>query len=98
MLLLILAHRHVGSAIDEDIGSHEIWINIEAHRSSLAVLAGLLLELGHSVEPAQPRHAVEHPGKLGMLRHLALVKNNMLAGIDSGGEERGGDLARIALQ
>src|SRR5215207_3108104 len=33
-----------------------------------------------------------------MLRHLTLVENNMLAGIDSGREERGGDLARIAPQ
>src|SRR5688572_3022379 len=33
-----------------------------------------------------------------MLRHLTLVENNMLAGVDSGGEERGSDLARIAPQ
>src|SRR5215208_7015983 len=98
MLLLILAHGHVGGAIDEDIGSHEIWINIKAHRGRLAVLAGLFFELGHPIEPAQPRHAVEYPGKLGVLRHLALVENNVLCGIYSGGEEGGGNLARIALQ
>src|SRR4029078_12471224 len=98
MLLLILAHRYMGGAIDKNIGSHEIWINIEAHRGRLAVLAGLLLELSHPIEPAQPRHTVEHPGKLGVLPHLALVEDNVLAAIDSGSEERGGDLARVALQ
>ena len=66
MLLLVLADRHMGRAIDENIGGHQAGIGIEPDRGVLAVLAGLFLELRHAVEPADPRHAIEHPGELGM--------------------------------
>ena len=96
MLLLVLAHRHMGRLIGQDVGRHQVGIDVEPDRGVLAVLARLLLELGHAVQPADPRHAVEDPGELGMGRHLALVEDDMLAGIDAGGQEGGRHLAGLA--
>src|SRR5207248_5845837 len=71
---------------------------IEPDRGVLAVLARLLLELGHAVQPAEARHAIEDRGELGMGRHLALVEDDMLAGVDAGGKEGGRHLATLAAQ
>ena len=98
VLLLVLADRHVGRAIDQNVGRHQRRIGIKPDRRVLAILAGLLLELGHAVEPAEPRDAVEHPGELGMLGDLALVEHDVLLGIDAAGDEGGGDLARRLRQ
>ena len=67
MLLLILADRHVRRAVDQNVGGHQVRIGVEADRRVLAVLAGLLLELGHAVEPAEAGDAIEHPGEFGVL-------------------------------
>ena len=95
MLLLVLADRHVGGAIGQDVGGHEVRIDVETDRSRLLVLARLLLELGHAVEPAETGHAIEDPGELGMLRNLALIEDDVFLRIDAGGEERGRHLAGV---
>src|SRR5207302_2372503 len=59
-------------------------------------LAGLLLELRRAAGPADARHAVEDPGKLGVARDLALVEHDMLFRVDAGGDEGRGDLAGVA--
>ena len=92
VLLLILADRHMRGAIDENVGRHQRRIGVEADRRILAVLARLLLELRHPIEPAQPRHAVEYPGEFGVLRHLALIEHDVFFRVDAAGEERRGDL------
>ena len=94
MLLLVLADRHMRRAIDQDVGRHQARIGVKPDRGVLAVLAGLLLELGHAVEPAEAGDAVEHPGELGVLGDLALVEDDVLLRIDAAGDERGGHLAR----
>src|SRR5262249_3253286 len=71
---------------------------VEADRGVLAILAGLLLELGHAVEPAEAGDAVEDPGQLRMAGHLALVEDDVLAGVDAGGEIAGRHLARLRAQ
>ena len=98
MLLLVLADRHMRGAIDQNVGRHQVRIGVEPDRGVLAVLAGLLLELGHAVEPAHARDAIEHPGELGVLGDLALVEDDVLLRIDAAGEERRGHLARRARQ
>ncbi len=98
MLLLVLADRDMGGAIGQDVGRHQDRIGVEADRSVLAVLAGLVLELGHAVEPAEAGDAVEDPGELGMGRHLALVEHDRPLRVDAGREEGGGDLADLRLQ
>ena len=98
VLLLVLADRHVRGLVDQDVGRHQRRIGVEAERGILAVLAGLLLELGHAVHPADTGHAVEHPGELGVRRHHRLVEDDLLLAVDAGGQEGRGDLARLRRQ
>ena len=60
-----------------------VGIGIKPDRCVLAILAGLFLELRHAVQPAEARHAIEHPGELGMLGDLALIEDDMFLGIDA---------------
>ena len=53
MLLLVLADRHMGRVIEQNVGGHQVRIDVEPGRGVLAVLAGLLLELRHAVQPAE---------------------------------------------
>ncbi len=98
MLLLVLADRHVGGVIEQNVGGHQVGIDIEPGGRLLAVLAGLLLELGHAVEPAEPRHAIEDPGELGMAGYLALIEHDVLGRIDARGDEGRGHLAGVLAQ
>ncbi len=98
MLLLVLADRDMGRAIDKNIGGHQTRIGIKPDGGVLAVLARLLLELRHAVEPADARHAIEHPGELGMFGNLALVEHDMFFGIDAAGDEGGRDFPDARLQ
>ena len=96
MLLLVLAHGHVRGAVGQDVGGHQHGVVVEPDGGVLAVLAGLLLELGHAAEPAQPRHAVEDPGELGVLANLALVEQDARLGIDARGDVGGRHRADLA--
>ncbi len=93
MLLLVLADRHMGGAINQNVGRHQRWIRIESDRGILPVLAGLLLELGHAVEPAEAGDAIEYPGELGVFGDLALVEHDVFFRIDAAGDKGGGDFA-----
>ena len=95
VLLLVLAHRHVGGLVDQDVGGLQHRVGVEADARALLVLAGLVLELGHPVEPAEPGHALEDPGQLGVRRHRRLREDDRLGRIDAGGEVGRGDLAGL---
>src|SRR4029450_1301374 len=98
VLLLILSYRHMRRSINENVGGHQRRIGVQADRGVLAVLARLLLELGHAIEPAQAGHAVEYPGEFCMLGDLALIEYNVFLRIDAAGKESGGHLARVLRQ
>ena len=98
MLLLVLADRHVGRLVDQDVGRHQHRVGEQADRRVLAVLAGLLLELGHPVEPAHLADAAQHPGELGVRRDVALHEQDRALRVDAGGEQGGGRLAGVAAQ
>ncbi len=95
MLLLVLADRDMGGVIEQNVGGHQVRIDIEAGGRILAVLAGLLLELGHAVEPTEARHAIEDPGKLGVAGDLALIEDDMALGVDARGDEGRRHLAGV---
>ena len=95
MLLLVLADRNVGRVVEQNVRRHQVRIDIEPGGGVLAVLARLLLELRHAVQPAEPRHAIEDPGKLGVAGDLALVEHDVAGGIDARGDEGGRDLAGV---
>ena len=98
MLLLVLANRDMRRAIGKNVGGHQTGIGIKPDGGVLAVLAGLFLELRHAIEPADARHAIEHPGELGMLGDLALVEDDVFFGIDAAGDEGGRDFPDARLQ
>src|SRR5262249_39339266 len=52
----------------------------------------------HAVEPADARHAIEHPGKLGMLGNLRLVEHDMRLRVDAAGDEGRRDFPDARLQ
>ena len=80
MLLLVVADRHVGRLVEQDVGGLQHRIGEQADARALAVLARLLLELGHAVEPAHARGAAEDPGQLGVRRHRAWANRIDLSG------------------
>ena len=98
MLLLVFADRYMGRAVEQDIGRLEGRIGIEAEGSLLPVLAGLFLELGHPVHPAEPDDAIENPGELGVGGHGRLMEYDRNLGIDARGHQGGGHLARLVGQ
>ena len=61
---------------------------------ALAVLARLVLPLGHAVQPAHPRRAAEQPLQLGVGGDLRLVEQHRALGVDPAGDQRGGHLER----
>jgi hypothetical protein len=98
VLLLVLADRNMGRPVGQDVGGHQGRVGEEADGGVLPVLARLLLELRHAVEPAHAGDAVEHPGELGVLVDPGLVEHDVLLRVDAGGDEGGGDLAGLAGQ
>ncbi len=53
VLLLVLAHGDMRRAVGKDVGGHQHGIIVEADGGVLAILARLLLELRHAVQPAE---------------------------------------------
>jgi hypothetical protein len=80
VLLLVLAHGDVGGVVDEDVGGHQRGIGEEPDAGVLAVLAGLVLPLGHALHPAHPGDAVEDPGELGVFGHADWLKRMDFSG------------------
>jgi hypothetical protein len=64
VLGLVGADRDLVGAHGEDVGRHQHRVGVEAEPGILALLAGLLFELGHAVEPAERRQAAEQPSQL----------------------------------
>lgn len=69
MLLLVITDRNMGGAVDHNVGGHQARIGEKTEGGVLAVLSGLVLELGHPVHPADPGDAVEDPGEFSVLRN-----------------------------
>ncbi len=95
VLLLVLAHRHVGRLVEQDVGGLEHGVGEQRDRGALAVLAGLVLELRHAVQPAHPGRAVQQPLQLGMGGNLGLVEQDRASRIDPAGDQGGDHLARV---
>ena len=98
MLLLILADRHFGGLVEQDVGGLEHGIGVEADRGALLVLARLLLELGHPVQPAEAGDAVEDPGQIGVGAHRRLREDDRPGRIEARSQIGGRDLARLGRQ
>ncbi len=98
MLLLVVANGHGVRAVGQNVGGHQHGIDVEPDACVLAVLASLFLELGHAVEPADPRYAVQNPSQLRMRADLALIEDDVLRGIDARRNKGRSNLARRFAQ
>ena len=98
VLLLVLADRHMGRLVREDVGRHQRRVGIKAERNLFGVLAGLVLELGHPVHPAEPCDAVEYPAQFGMGRDLALVEQDGFFRVQTASDIGRGKFAGIVAQ
>ena len=87
MLFLVLADGHMRRVIDQDVGGHQRGIGKQAQRRVFLIFAGLVLPLGHALHPAHARDTVENPRQLRVLGHLALVEQDRLFRIDTGGDK-----------
>ena len=98
MLLLVVADGDVGGIVDQDVGGLEDGVSEQADAGAFLILARLVLELGHAVEPAHARGALEDPGELGMGGDGALREQDRLFGVDPAGDQRGGHFADVGAQ
>src|SRR3546814_4570135 len=72
MLLLIFAHGNMGRLVEQNVGSLQHGIDEQANAGTLAVLACLVLELRHAIEPTKPRGAIPKPGQFSMGGHTGV--------------------------
>ncbi len=59
---------------------------------TVSCLPDLVLELGHPSELSVGGNRTEHPGELGVFRHVALHEEGADGRVDSGGEEPDGEI------
>ena len=93
VLALVVADGDAGGVVGEDVGGHEVGVDVEAGGDGFAVLAGLVLELGHAVEPADAGDAGEDPAEADVGVDGGLVEEDVAGRVDAAGEEGGGHLA-----
>ena len=91
VLLLVFAHGHQISVVEEDVGRHQHRVIQQAHRDLIPLFDGLLLELDHPLQPVQRRDAVQQPAQLAVGRYVALHEHRGACRINAAGQiERGG--------
>ena len=71
VLPLVVPHRHLVGVVEDDVGGHQHRVVEQAGRHAL-VPGRLVLELGHPLQPAHGRDAVQQPAPLGVCLHVAL--------------------------
>jgi len=93
VLALVVTHGHAIGVVEQDVGRHQRGIGQQAGRHEVRAF-GLVLELGHATELAERCRALEDPGQLGVLVHVALDEERGHVGIDADGEQQLGQLER----
>jgi len=85
---LVLPHRHVARAVDQDVGRLQQRVAEEAVGREITVgeLFLLVLVRRDALEPAERRHHREQQVQLGVLGDLRLDEEDRLVGVDAGGE------------
>jgi hypothetical protein len=86
VLALVVAHRDPRGVVEHDVGGHEHGVGEQAHPDGLLALA-LVLELGHAPQLAHGGDALEQPGHLGVLDHVALDEQGAPVGVEAGGQQ-----------
>ncbi len=89
VLLLVRAHGDVVRLVQQDVRGHQAGIGEQAGVDVVRVFLGFILELGHAGELPKLGVAVQNPGQLGVLRHLALDEKDALLQVDAHGQQHG---------
>ena len=85
VLPLVLADRHLVGLVEQDVRGLQDRVGEQADRGLvLAFLRRLVLELGHPAGLAEPGHAAEDPGQLGVLGHVALHEQRAPVRVEPG--------------
>ena len=101
VLPLVLADRHRVGLVEQDVGGLQDRVGEQPDAGPVgALLGGLVLELGHPAGLAEPGHAAQHPGQLGVLGHLRLDEQGAPLRVQAEREQLGradpGPLAQLA--
>src|SRR6185437_5421328 len=97
MLELVVADRHDGRVIQNDVCRHEHGIIEKSHVDVGFLLGGLVLELGHPFHLADRRDGVQYPRKFAVCGDPRLLVDDGFFGIKAGGKvygEKIGDVLR----
>ena len=97
VLYLVLAHRHRGGVVQEDVRRLEDGIAEQAGRNALESF-GLIFELGHALELTERRHRGQEPVELRVLGHRRLNEQNRAVRVDAGGEQPDRHISRSLRQ
>ena len=88
VLLLVFAHRHHLSVIEQNVGGHEHRVSKEAmvHRANVPVgkFGHLVLVAVAALQQAHGRHCAQEPGQLGVLGRVGLFPKHAAIGIEPG--------------
>ena len=98
VLPLVLTDRHLVGLVDEDVGGLQHRVGEQADgRAGGALPLALVLELRHPAGLAEAGQALQHPGQLQVLGHVALHEQRAARRVDAEGEQlRGGDQGAAA--
>ena len=94
VLPLVVADRDEARVVKKDVGGHQRRIGEKPRAGALALLAALLLELRHALEPTQWDEALQDPRELGVRRDVRLDKHGLVFP-DPTGLEDGGKVQRV---
>ena len=86
VLLLVIAHRHLFGAVEQDVRRHQHRVVEQAGIDVVGVLAGLVLELGHAAELTHLGVAVQHPGQARVRGHVGLHEQHALDRVQPAGQ------------
>ena len=97
MLRLIVAHRHDRGLVQQNIGGHQHRILQQAVADGfLRLRLGLVLR--HALQPADRRHAGQHPGQFGVLGNRRLHHQRGMLGVDADRQQHPGQLLDLGAQ
>ena len=85
VLDLVLAHRHHGGVVGEDVRGHEDRVG-EQPDGGLDAVGELVLVRVRALEQPHAGHGGQQPGDLGHLRHVALPEEDRPPGVHPQGE------------
>ena len=96
VLALVVAHRHLVGAVEQDVRSLEHGVEEETGPHQLLLAGRLVLELGHALQVAVRGDRRQEPAELRVLGHVGLAKEDAALGVEPGGDQHGCGVKHVA--